>query len=417
MACINPRFYRYRDAYTGEERICSYTCKKCVLCLKAQHDEINMRIRKTCEAYSSFVYDTLTVRDDAMEFVDWSDSFLDGDEVVHTDSLKMIKKYYPDFRFPVLPKKVFSAWFKRGREALRYKYGKDCPKLKYLVCQEYGPKSSRPHIHLIIFGVSKADYIEYFKNPWNEDYGFDYLEYIDFKDGKNQKDLECIASYISKYVNKGDFESPLVKDGLQPKPWRQLSHGIGEEYLSDSKFDWLKKPEYKFAKALSPFTYVPSYFLMYEEYRPQRVRLEGEISPNTDFIDKKNLHDNIKSLQVVFDKAGFAHAFPRYYRDKLLGYEPNLLKYAIQTALYQDACHCSYKKIQEFASSVGREFPRFVCSEAEALRLLGSSSPVLVYEYLASEKAKRRLLADGVKTKLKNHYKRVLYKKNSYLIS
>ena len=118
----------------------------------------------------------------------------------------------------------------------------------------------------------------------------------------------------------------------------------------------------------------------------------------------------------MFDKAGYSHAFPRYYRDKLLGYEPNLLKYALQTALYEDACHRSYTKVSEFATSVGCVIPRFIGTEAEALRLLGSSSPVLVYEYLAAEKAKRRLRADGVKTKLKNHYKRILYRKNNFLI-
>lgn len=55
-----------------------------------------------------------------------------------------------------LVKKHMQDFFKRLRRYIEYNT-EDNPKIKYLMCGEYGGKTLRPHYHAIVFGIDFAD--------------------------------------------------------------------------------------------------------------------------------------------------------------------------------------------------------------------------------------------------------------------
>ena len=150
MACVNPRYYRYRDAYSGEERVCAIPCRHCASCLHAQHDELNVRVRETAKAYDSFIYDTLTFSNDSVDWLDWSEEIAIAHDDLPKKAKRILDRYYPNGCVPVFPKSIFSSWIKRGREALRYKYGVDYKSPKFVCCKEWRihvpPQSKHPCI-------------------------------------------------------------------------------------------------------------------------------------------------------------------------------------------------------------------------------------------------------------------------------
>lgn len=410
MACVNPRWYTYKDGYSGEIRHIQIPCGHCACCLHAKHDAMAIRVKETAKHFPAFVYDTLTFRNESMQWLDVSDVYYSSRVSLRVGSLNYIRKYYPDWQLPIFPKKIFSDWIKRGRAGLEYKYGK-CPILKFLCCMEYGPKSSRPHAHLIMFGVSHADYIQFFAKPWRERYGFTKTKYIDQRTGNRQKDLSCISAYITKYVDKGNFDSALVKDGLQPKPWRQLSNGIGAEYcfngkeMVNSKFNFLYTDVNNISRSFSGVDYTPLYNLAKDKYEPYRESGFGFVPQGDNFSLTRQ---QISYLTTYYDEGGYPHHLPRYYYDKLLGRDPNLLKYEVSNCLLQDAEQRRYQEVSKFAADVGCVGADKYSSEAEVLGLFDRVNPLWRVQYLTQQKNKRELREAGYKTKLKNLYKRPL---------
>lgn len=57
-------------------------------------------------------------------------------------------------------------------------YHKTRPKWKYLIFEEYGPGTSRPHFHLLFWGISYADYVCFFAEPWRDNFGFTLTKFI-----------------------------------------------------------------------------------------------------------------------------------------------------------------------------------------------------------------------------------------------
>lgn len=100
-------------------------------------------------------------------------------------------------------------WLKRGRIALqrsgfipcapkRDKFGKIVGYQPfYFQCiSEYGPNTFRPHYHLLIFGLTRSQFIKYLGNDWTTNFGF-----IVVKEPKTQKN-NALAKYLSKYLSK-----------------------------------------------------------------------------------------------------------------------------------------------------------------------------------------------------------------------
>lgn len=99
-------------------------------------------------------------------------------------------------------------WIKRFRTNYERLTGKNG--IRYFLCSEYGPKTRRPHYHVIFFGLDKNDLYLGLRD-WQARFGFALAIDIDYSE---QKSLECSARYVSKYACKGFLDNPFRWKGL-----------------------------------------------------------------------------------------------------------------------------------------------------------------------------------------------------------
>ena len=233
MNCLHPRKKKIVDAMTGEVREIIYPCGHCINCLHAEQDMWSIRLNETAKEYKQMIYDTLTLRPSAVKVkIDFTkptkNNTLYGSTLKYSSSkVRMIfsswknfHRYYPNYSFDTysmlkktrgvvyeFPVDEVQKWIKRGREQYKRDTGvrKD---IAYFLVQEYGPTTSRPHFHIVMFGINYLDYEKYFGHPWNKDFGFTkpvWKRYTPWE----QKDYNNIVRYVAKYITKGDFEINL----------------------------------------------------------------------------------------------------------------------------------------------------------------------------------------------------------------
>lgn len=371
MNCPNPRFARYYDGFTGECKTLRFGCGRCAACLAAQQDSWAIRLGETASRSEHFLYTTLTFSPEAFEkhgmLLDISDALLDPDFTVYDQTVPVLDYWFDRYGFgnlPLFEKKLLSSWIKRGRENYFADTGERL-NFKYMFVMEYGPKNSRPHAHGIIFGLKRSVYDKYFNKPWQSSFGFTDLKYINRKSKRGfQKSAACISRYISKYINKGVFESPLVKNALLPKCWRLISNGIGAEYLESPRFDFTRTLEFAIAREMfsqeDPFLR-ESRRLCANSSDPGFYIADSRCQSLPDFLLDSNPFSGIelpysvsqlKNLCIYVDDSNYPHVLPRYYRDRLLGRTSNLLRYLIQDTLLQDARERRDSQVSGLASSI-----------------------------------------------------------------
>lgn len=178
-----------------------------------------------------------------------------------------------------LVKKHFQDWLKRFRQSYWRKNQKKA-NFKYYLCGEYGPRTFRPHAHIIFFGLDRLDLNDAIYD-WQQKYGFVDFEKIDLL---HVKSLANTARYIGKYASKGVYDNPLIKLGLVAPTFRLMSKGLGLSYVNNNR----------------------------------KYHLSGDIDEIT---DKCNYTLN-----------GVKYGLPRYYRTKIYG-EKSRLQYKIANNL------------------------------------------------------------------------------------
>lgn len=430
MKCIHPRSRKYFDPYSGEERVCVYPCGKCAACLHNEQDSWSIRLQETAAHEPHMIYDTFTIADSNLQWIDnVSDPIYNGDVELTSELSRILLdsgyKHKPyssslfEARLPYLDKKVLSDFIKAGRDAYRYAHGFS-PHLRYFGCLEYGPKWARPHVHLVVFGVSWDDWLTYWSNPWKESMGFTKPKFIKRGAKNSIRSRQCISRYVSKYVNKGSFEVATVKAGLQPKAWKIVSHGIGEEYVYSHRFDWLRTRD----------NFVYSRLYAYFEYRNVRPRFntftfkwelhtykQRLFLPHSLSIpDFKLSHDELNSVTCYVDESGFNHKLPRYYFYKLFGYKANLLKYEVQNFILADARERRDKEISRIASGLTSGRTCVLGSEASSLGLSCSLRYLAAVVFDSQQENKARMECARRFDMLNNHYKRPLIKSRPNII-
>lgn len=128
---------------------------------------------------------------------------------------------------PSCNRKDVRLWLKASRVAFERKYGTKLV-FKYACVEEMGPRTCRPHYHILFFGLNK-DEVRFLVDRWS--YGFTYVEYVNRVNEDNSDGFYKVSRYISKYMTKGVFECPSVKDKCAEKPRLFQSKGIGSSLV------------------------------------------------------------------------------------------------------------------------------------------------------------------------------------------
>lgn len=91
---------------------------------------------------------------------------------------------------------------------------------------EYG-KFGRPHYHGVVFGLDD-DQTRSLVSSWHR--GFVDFKSVPLISGK--EDIYYVSGYVSKYMHKGDFELPLVAEGLveRPRVFSSINLGLGDDF-------------------------------------------------------------------------------------------------------------------------------------------------------------------------------------------
>lgn len=138
---------------------------------------------------------------------------------------------------PSLNREDVRLYIKRKR--VEFKRNGNELKFKYICVGEYGPRTSRPHYHLLVTGMDYSTAQSFFKD-WSLEYGFVCVQPVErefkLKNGTKVKDgYMAVARYVSKYMSKGSFECDYVKRDYVQKPRVMVSVGFGCE-LTDSEY-------------------------------------------------------------------------------------------------------------------------------------------------------------------------------------
>lgn len=401
MQCTNQGHRWVINPLTGGKSWTPFPCGHCIACLHNQQDSWAIRLNETAKAAErhEFIYDTLTFSPQGMPYMTLDLPNFDGISKGSRDLLSRYSREYArvvgeDARYvvPFVTRDIIRDWIRQARELFVYHHGFR-PKWKYVVFMEYGPKSSRPHFHLLFFNVSLGDYVKYLAKPWRRSFGFTKTKVIN---NESKKGRQCVSRYVSKYCSKGVFESPLVRDGLAPKPFRSISHGIGEEYLRNKCFDSFRTYKVSFlrdikAKPVAEGGFDYSRPAAFDSNFPE-IRQELKFLP----LDK---------LSIYLDESAFKHSLPRYYKSKLLdSSKPNYFHCAVQDLLLARTEQYYQGKLFEFALQMGLSPKREASYLGFSLKQYNSLDRLFV----SSEKTKAKAKARGRFIELKNHYLRPL---------
>lgn len=373
MNCLHPFTRKYKDAVTGQWKEVLCPCGKCINCLHDYQEMWTIRLTETAKSYKQMIFDTLTVRPEAMHTLvdytkpDWRCSDINSKGTLQGSTerfaqwkvnamlkhYKAFKRYYPNVSYDSykilrknglrtfnLPKEEIQKWIKRGAQFYTRDRGHR-PNMSYFLVQEYGSKTSRCHFHILVFGLDYWEWQHYWGNPWREQFGWTKPVYKQFTP-QNQKEYNCMIRYVSKYCSKGTFESPLVKDRLLPKTYRLISKGIGSGYLAKDYFEKWKTHDFdkfKEISCISEKTYSTllqkyahdkdwaKYYVLKREYAEKRAKVDNYfLGRNEDdfvrdccdpsSIEKHRFHDTVDLSRFTdedYDKITFyrdANGYP-----------------------------------------------------------------------------------------------------------
>lgn len=192
---INPSVYkRFPSVYIR------VPCGKCTNCKIRRTKEWSLRLAMEATQWEDIQFVTLTFSNDYV----YIENRVTG-ELKESLMIRDIQLY-----------------IKRVRTEL-FRAGWHFP-IKYYAVGEYGPRTNRPHYHLLVFGVPKYIGPIILNDCWK--YGFTYI-----KDFVPQQ-CNYVAGYIQKKLY-GD-ERKYLYDGVEP-PFNVQSQHLGEAWFFDEK--------------------------------------------------------------------------------------------------------------------------------------------------------------------------------------
>lgn len=156
---------------------------------------------------------------------EWSQRMIDHSSTVEHKTL-FITLTYSQAHLPKdysLSKKDCQKFFKRLRKRLP-----KGTKISYYLCGEYGPKTRRPHYHLILFGLDYS-YSQMIFEAWGlcDPSGFKCIYTID------SEAFKYVTGYTCKKIGTNYNKKFITEYGIQPE-FQLQSHGIGKQFALKS---------------------------------------------------------------------------------------------------------------------------------------------------------------------------------------
>ena len=274
---IRPRVYQIDD-FQGKSYTLPVPCGECAECLRKRQNQYKTRVLLNAQKYQYSYFLTLTYDNDTLPIycrafmVDKDTGELspaqcenENGEVIRCSGIidrslpiwqdcrrrlnesdkNVLCQITDDYDYGYcLVRYVYTdsldysdtqKFLKRVRSSLSYRLGDSAPKMSYIVCGEYGPKTHRPHWHLVLmFDKPIENFTTYVKECWK--FGFSVTEQI----GSSKEDFSRVGSYISKYIVKGKAnQEPLAKSGFCVLPRVRASIGFGS-YLTPQQMSYLR---------------------------------------------------------------------------------------------------------------------------------------------------------------------------------
>ena len=196
MRCLTPESIPHPGGVQGERL--TIPCGKCAICKTNRREEWIVRLLEELKEHTKAVFITLTYDD------------------LKCHAQKICNKN--------VNKRVVQAFIKALRKLVKQK-------IRYYAISEYGPRTERPHYHIICYNLSINDYNS-INNAWN--LGNVVVTELNIRR----------ISYTAKYhVNKTEY--PL---GREP-PFALMSKGIGIGYtkrMSKYHDGDIKKSHYQY---------------------------------------------------------------------------------------------------------------------------------------------------------------------------
>lgn len=273
--CIKPITLKSCGTKWSSARYIQVPCGKCIECKIQYQNSWFIRLYEESKNHKHIIFFTLTYRETCVPYY--------------------VNKYDGQIYRTVYAKHV-QDWLKRFRIRFNREFGKDA-KFKYFITSEYGPRTYRPHLHGIIFGIDKITSASLF-NDWRKKFGFVKVSHINPLDDKRKQN--CIR-YLAKYCSKGEYECPYVEQGKVNKTFHLISKKLGYAYIPRN--------------------------INYHLTASARRFLPG-LRYNPDYLHEVN-------QKRIYTLNGFRYSLPRYYKNKIYG-EQSRLSYALTDHLLSE---------------------------------------------------------------------------------
>lgn len=296
MRCLQPRFLLvkdtgkdhrhsevplyYRDMFPAHKGYIQVPCGKCIACLRNRQNAMVSRLYAEATKRNSLVFVTLTYDQENLPLAETTYrasletgeiervglEYLDTEgnvcidtkpRIIHghrgfnselSEQMRSIKagrcpRYIERDIFTVDGYRYFSRvtpsvnredvrlWLKSGRIAFLRAFGRPLTDFSYACVSEYGPKTCRPHYHICFMGLP-LDEVNFLVERWHYGRQKDVKE-VKRLNADGTDGFRLASAYIGKYITKGCFECPSVKDKTAQKPRLMQSLGLGKS-LADS---------------------------------------------------------------------------------------------------------------------------------------------------------------------------------------
>lgn len=237
VRCLNPQ--KFCNPHTRESMLVG--CGKCPACLMQKNSMSSLKVKLESLSHKYCYFITLTYRDSEVPKM-----FPIVDESTSWQPKKKFKFVCPDYDFPIyegyftlsdidrckrkaklpflpyLKKRDLQLFIKRLRKHLS-NYTDE--KIRYFACGEYGPKTFRPHFHLLLW-FSQEQTAKNLYRCIHKSWKFGIVDI--------QKSRGDASSYVAGYLNS-DCNLPRFLSEGTAKPFAAHSFFLGHQFLQSTR--------------------------------------------------------------------------------------------------------------------------------------------------------------------------------------